>query len=380
MSQLHEPEHSDTATAGASTPLHLEPYLMPQSAGQFDLTVEMSDTDGPLAGYFEYNADVFDATTISRMQEHFQVFLEGLVEQPNQPLADLPLMTPQERHQVLVAWNNTRAGDAESRCLHDLFDEQAARAPEALAVVFEDQRLSYRELLRRANQLGHHLRHLGVGPDVVVGLCIERSLELIVGVLGILKAGGAYLPLDSEYPPKRIASMLDDARVPVLVTQQHLRSRLPDHQMPTVCLDTEWDTIARESTESPASGASTRDLAYVIYTSGSTGQPKGVMVEHGSVVNYVEALGAQSGLAPGDRFLQLASIGFDTAAEEIFTCLSRGATLVLRTGSMLDSVPGFLQKCREWHLTVLDLPTAYWHELTAGLRVESLEFPQRFTR
>ena len=375
MSQLHEPADSDTTTTAASTPLRLEPYLIPQSAGQFDLTVEMSDTDGPLSGYFEYNADLFDAATIDRMQEHFQVLLEGIVEQPNRSLADLPLMTPDERHQVLVAWNDTRAGYAERRCLHELFDEQAARAPEALAVVFEDQRLSYRELQRRANQLGHHLRYLGVGPDVVVGLCIERSPALLVGVFGILKAGGAYLTLDPEHPSKRIASMLDDARVSVLVTQQHLRPRLGDHQIPTVCLDTEWDTIARASAESPVSGASTRSLAYVIYTSGSTGQPKGVMVEHGSVVNYVQALGAQSGLAPDDRFLQLASMSFDTAAEEIFTCLSRGATLVLRTGSMLDSVPGFLQKCREWHLTVLDLPTAYWHELTAGLRVGSLEFP-----
>ena len=376
LTQLNERGISYKNNAsGASKQLHFEPYVIPQSAGQFDLTIEISDSNGLLTGCFEYNADLFDATTIARMQEHFQALLEGIVDQPNQLLADLPLMTPEERRQVLVAWNDTRVSYTETRCLHELFDEQVVRTPDALAVVFEDQRLSYRELHRRANQLGHYLGHLGVGPDVLVGLCVERSLELIVGLLGILKAGGAYLPLDPEYPTKRMASMLDDARVSILVTQQHLLPRLPDHQTHTVCLDTEWSTIARESDEPPVNGTTSGNLAYVIYTSGSTGKPKGVMVEHRSIVNYVEAIGAQTGLAPGDRILQLASVSFDTAAEEIFTCLLKGATLVLRTGSMLDSIPGFLQKCREWHLTMLDLPTAYWHELIAGLRIESLEFP-----
>ncbi len=375
MTQLNERGISyENNTSGASKHLHLEPYVIPQSAGQFDLTIEISDTDGPLTGCFEYNADLFDATTIARMQEHFQVLLQGIVDQPNQLLAELPLMTPEERRQV-AAWNNTRVSYTDTRCLHELFDEQVVRAPDALAVVFEDQRLSYRDLQRRANQLGHYLGKLGVGPDVLVGLCVERSLDLIVGLLGILKAGGAYLPLDPDYPTKRMASMLDDARVPILVTQQHLLPRLPDPQTRTVCLDTESSTIARESDEPPQSETTSGNLAYVIYTSGSTGKPKGVMVEHRSVVNYVEAFGTQSGPAAGDRILQLASLSFDTAVEEIFTCLLKGATLVLRTASMLDSVPRFLQKCREWHLTILDLPTAYWHELIAGLRVESLEFP-----
>jgi amino acid adenylation domain-containing protein len=365
-----------SGTAGSSKQLHFEPYVIPQSAGQFDLTIEISDSDGPLTGCFEYNADLFDAATVGRMQEHFQVLLEGIVDQPNQLLADLPLMTPEEHHQVLVAWNETRSSRAETRCLHALFDEQVVRTPDAMAVMFEDQRLSYRELHLRANQLGHYLSRLGVGPDVLVGLCVERSLELIVGLMGILKAGGAYLPLDPEYPTKRMASMLEEARVSILLTQQHLLARLPDHQQSrAVCLDTEWSAIARESGESPVNGTKAGDLAYVIYTSGSTGRPKGVMVEHRSVVNYVAAISAQARLGPGDRILQLASVSVDTAAEEIFTCLLTGAALVLRTGSMLDSIPGFLQKCREWRITLLDLPTAYWHELTAGLRRESLDFP-----
>ena len=376
MTQLNGGDRSyQTGTPGPTQQLHFEPYLIPQSAGQFDLTIEIADSNGPLTGCFEYNADLFDATTIARMQEHFQVLLEGIVDHPNQSLADLPIMTPQERRQVLVAWNDTRVSRIESRCLHELFDEQVVRTPDAPAVVFEDQQLSYRELYTRANQLGHHLRNRGVGPDVLVGLCVERSIELIVGLLGILKAGGAYLPLDPEYPTKRMASMLDEARVSILVTQQDLLARLPDRQTRTVCLDTEWGAIARESDEPPVSGTTSGNLAYVVYTSGSTGKPKGVMVEHRSVVNYVAAIGTQSGLGPGDRMLQLASVNVDTAAEEIFTCLLTGATLVLRTASMLDSIPRFLQKCREWHVTFLDLPTAYWHELTAVLRSEALELP-----
>ena len=377
MTQLNGEHHQsyDIGTPGASDQVLFEPYLIPQSAGQFDLTIEISDAGGPLTGCFEYNADVFDARTIARMQEHFQVLLEGILDEPNQSLADLPVMTPEERRQIVVAWNDTRTSDTEPHCLHELFDEQVVRTPDALAVMLEDQRLSYRELYTRANQLGHYLSNLGVGPDVIVGLCVERSFELIVGLLGILKAGGAYLPLDPELPTKRMTSMLDEARVSVLITQQHLLARLADHQSRAVCLDSEWSTIARESGAPPSKTTTDGNLAYVIYTSGSTGKPKGVMVEHRSVVNYVTAIGTHCRLGPGDRVLQLASVSVDTAAEEIFSCLLTGATLVLRTGSVLDSISGFLQKCREWHVTLLDLPTAYWHELVAGLRRESLEFP-----
>ena len=376
MTQLAERARWDgNGTPGPSAEVRFEPYVIPQAAGQFDLTIEISDSDGPLAGCFEYNADLFDATAIARMQEHFRVLLEGIVDEPDQLLVDLPLMTPEERRQVLVAWNDTRAGHTETRCLHELFDEQVKRTPDALAVMFEDQRLSYVELDTRANQLGHYLRSLEVGPGVLVGLCVERSSELLVGLLGILKAGGAYLPLDPEYPAKRMAAMSEEARVSIVVTQQHLLARLPANQPRAVCLDTEWSIIARESAEAPANRTTGRDLAYVIYTSGSTGKPKGVMVEHRSVANYVTAIAKQVRLGPGDRMLQLASIGVDTAAEEIFTSLSTGAALVVRTASMLDSIPGFLRKCREWRVTMLDLPTAYWHELVAGLRGESLEFP-----
>ncbi|MGQ0809754.1 MAG: amino acid adenylation domain-containing protein [Nitrospiraceae bacterium] len=356
-------------------PLQIKPYVIPQRTGQFDLTIEMSETGGALEGCFEYNADLFDAETIERMQEHFHVLLKGIVEQPGQPLSELPLMTADERRQVLVAWNDTRTKYSDTRCLHELFDAQVARAPEAVAVMHEERRLTYRELQRRANQLGHRLRKCGVGPDVLVGLCVERSVDLIVGLLGILKAGGAYVPLDPEYPKKRLTAMLEDARAPILVTQQHLNARLPDHDAQTIYLETSSSTIVQVDEECSASGVTSGNLAYVIYTSGSTGKPKGVMVEHRSVVNYAEAMATQVHLVPGDRTLQLASISFDTAAEEIFPCLMRGATLVLRTSAMLDSMSGFLQKCREWQVTVLDLPTAYWHQLATHLHAERLGLP-----
>ena len=377
LSPLDDPgsEQTHGPSNKRAMPVHFEPYVLPQHTGQYDLTIELADTGHGLQGCFEYHPGLFDHAAIVRMQEHFEVLLQSIVEQPHQKIARLPVMTPEEHRQILVAWNDTGAGYPEGRCLHELFDVQADRTPDGLAVVYEDQALTYRQLQQQANQLAHYLLNLGVGPEVVVGLCAERSLDLIVGLLGILKAGGAYLPLDPEYPTKRLASMLDDAQAPILVTQSHVASRLPDHHAQAVCLDTQCRAIEAASAVSPVSGSTSRNLAYVIYTSGSSGHPKGVMIEHRSIVNYTEAISTQSRVGPGDRVLQLASISFDTAAEEIFPCLLRGATLVLRTDSMLDSVPDFLRKCREWHVTVLDLPTAYWHVLTAQLRADMLELP-----
>ena len=365
-------KHGTTADA---MELQLEPFAIPQETGQFDLTVEIFDGPEQLYGNFEYSTDLYEVTTIRRMIGHFRAVLEGIVAEPKERISELPLTTADERHQLLVAWNDTKTESPGNRCIHELFEVQVKRTPEAVAVMYEDQQLTYLELNRRANQLGHYLQRIGVGPEVLVGICVERSLEMIVGLFGILKAGGAYLPLDPAYPRERLAFMLEDARAPVVLTQHKLRAELPTHGARVVCLDSEWEVIATESEKRPTSGVTTENLTYVIYTSGSTGKPKGVMIEHGSLVNYTEAVSDEIGLAPGDRMLQFASISFDTAAEEIFPCLLRGATLVLRTDSMLDSVPKFLRKCHEWRLTVLDLPTVYWHELTLRLSAESLVLP-----
>jgi amino acid adenylation domain-containing protein/thioester reductase-like protein len=253
------------------------------------------------------------------------------------------------------------------RCIHELVEAQVAQTPDAIAVVFEDGQLSYRDLNRQANQLAHHLRKLGVKPETLVGICVERSLAMVVGLLAILKAGGAYVPLDPNYPRERIALMLEDSQIAVLLTQQPHLGELPTHTAQVVCLDSDWPIIAQESSENLDPQAQLNNLAYIIYTSGSTGKPKGVMIEHRSLANFVQTASREYEIIPDDRVLQFASISFDTAAEEIFPALTQGATLVLRTQQMLRTIPAFLQTCGDWQLTVLDLPTAFWHRICAEL-------------
>src|SRR2546425_4295249 len=244
-----------------------------------------------------------------------------------------------------------------------MFEAQVERTPAAVAVIHEKEKITYGELNRQANQLANELRGLGVGPETLVGICMERSIEMIVGILGILKAGGAFVPLDPAYPEERLKLMLSDANPSVLLTQEKLRKSLPSHRAKVVCLDSNRDCPAEYNPDNPKRIGTANNLAYVIYTSGSTGNAKGVMVEHASLVNYIENAGLEFGVGHGDRVLQFASLNFDTSLEEIFTCLTRGAKLVLRSEEMLASIEGFLEKCREWAITVIDLPTAFWHEL-----------------
>ncbi|UCD34813.1 MAG: amino acid adenylation domain-containing protein [Nitrospiraceae bacterium] len=256
-----------------------------------------------------------------------------------------------------------------------MFEEQVEKTPHAAAVICDGQELTYRTLNDRANQLAHYLRKQGVGPEVLVGICVDRSLEMVVGLLGILKAGGAYVPMDPAYPQERLKFIAEDAGIFVLVALERLMAGFPADDNIVICLDRDWEDIARESKENPAHYASPDSMAYVIYTSGSTGRPKGVVIEHGSVACFTGAVILQYGIVPADRVLQFASISFDASVEEIYPCLASGATLVLRTDDMLTSVHDFLKKCAEWELTVLDLPTAYWHELVLGLETDKLTIP-----
>jgi amino acid adenylation domain-containing protein len=334
---------------------------------EFDLNLEITSTTAGVSCSFEYNTSRFDEATIVRMAAHFQTLLQGIVSDPEQHLSSLPLLTEAERHQLLVEWNDTHSPFPHQACLHELFEAQVERTPEALAVLAEGQQLSYGQLNRLANQLAHHLRTLGVGPDVPVGIYVERSPEMLIGILGILKAGGAYVPLEPSYPAERLAFMLQDSQVTVLVTQERLLPNLPEHDAKIVCLDTAEGLIACESEANPVRRTSPANLACLLYTSGSTGQPKGTLLQHRSLVNYTTAAAARYALAPGDRVLQFAPISFDASAEEIFPTLSSGAALVLRTDAMLTTPASFLQWCQEWAISVLDLPTAYWHTITLGL-------------
>ncbi|KAB8320090.1 non-ribosomal peptide synthetase [Tolypothrix campylonemoides VB511288] len=343
----------------------------------YPLTLEAMPAGQKLCLTIEYDSDRFDAATISRILGHFQTLLENIVNHPEQRISELSPLTVAERHQLLVEWNNTLVNYPQNKCIHELFEAQVERTPDAVAVVFEEQQLTYRELNAQANQLAHRLQALGVRPEVLVGIYIERSLKMLVGLLGILKAGGAYVPLDPAYPQERLAFMLEDSQVALLLTQKSLVNSLPKHEMQVICLDSDWETIATESVEKPLSLVTSENLAYVIYTSGSTGKPKGVMIEHKSLVNYTQTASVEYALQPCDRILQFSSISWDTSAEDIYPCLAVGATLVLRTPSMLDSVSTFLQKCQDWSLTVVNLPTAYWHELTAHLGLTKVSvFPK----
>lgn len=268
--------------------LVMEPYLLGHQRGaSFDISVMVLEAGSQFKICWRYNTDLFDRATIERMAGHFQVLLEGIVANPDCPIAQLPLLTEAERHQLLVEWNNTTAAYPRHKCLHQLFEEQVERTPDAVAVVFGDEQLTYRELNARANQLAHHLQKLGVQPEVRVGIFLERSLEMVVGLFGVLKAGGAYVPLEITFPGERLSYMLSNAQVGIILTQEKLISKLPDHQGQVLCLDRDWQVVADENAENPLSEVSAENLIYVAYTSGSTGKPKGIVIHHRRVVNFL---------------------------------------------------------------------------------------------
>ncbi|WP_414587305.1 amino acid adenylation domain-containing protein [Scytonema sp. PCC 10023] len=287
---------------------------------------------------FIYDSQRFESASVTRMVGHFQALLEGLVANPDQKLSHIPLLSATEQHQILIEWNNTQAPYPQEKCLHSLFEEQVQKTPDAIAVVFEEQRLTYSELNTRANQLAHYLQALGVGPEVLVGVCLERSVEMVVGLLGILKAGGAYVPIDPEYPEERLAYMLEDSQVKVLLTQEKLVARLAEQQAQLVCLDTNWQAISESSAENPHSVVLPHHLAYVIYTSGSTGKPKGAMNTHQAICNRLVWMQQAYQITPDDRILQKTPFSFDVSVWEFFWPLMTGARLVVaQPGGHRDS-------------------------------------------
>ncbi|MEH2062640.1 MAG: amino acid adenylation domain-containing protein [Nostoc sp.] len=315
-----------------------------------------------------YDASRFEYGTISRMLGHFVTMLSAIVANPQQHLGQLPLLTAWEQRQLLVEWNDTQVDYPQDLCIHQLFEEQVERTPDAVAVVFENQQLTYRELNSRANQLAHYLQTLGVGADVLVGICVERSLEMLVGLLGILKAGGAYVPLDPEYPTERLSFMLEDAQVKVLLTQQHLVEKLPEHiaQLELVCLDSDWEKIAQKSESSPENGAISSNLAYVIYTSGSTGKPKGVLVNHNHVTRLFAATEPWYDFNSIDVWTLFHSYAFDFSVWEIWGALLYGGRLVVVPYLVTRSPESFYELLCEEKVTILNQTPSAFRQLIAA--------------
>ncbi|HLF28782.1 MAG TPA: amino acid adenylation domain-containing protein [Anaerolineae bacterium] len=315
--------------------LSFKPVALEGRVSQFDLTLTAAQVNGELAVTLKYNTDLFDSTTMKRWLGHWQTLLESSLSASDRPVSTLNLLTETERRQLLVDWNDTRVERRDDRCIHERFQAQVERTPEAVALVFEDRQLTYRELNEQANQLARHLRPLGVGPEVLVGLCFEQSLEMIVGVLGVLKAGGAYVPLEPTYPQERLEFLLEDTRLPVLLTHSSLLARLPAERPQVVCLDTDWETIARESTDNLDDWAALENLVYVIYTSGSTGRPKGVMVEHRQLVNYVDGVSERIDFPAGASYALVSTVAADLGHTLIYPAVCSGGTLHIIAGERL---------------------------------------------
>lgn len=341
-----------------------------------DVALILQETTAGIQGNFEYNQNLFEETTISRLASNFQTLLEAIVTSSEQQISDYSLLSEEERITLLETWNNTQTEYPKDACIHQLFESIVEQMPEAVALVSGNLSLTYRELNAKANQLAHYLRKLGVKPDVLVAICVERSIEMVVGFLGVLKAGGAYIPLDPAYPQERRVYKLQDSQAPIILTQEQLIDWLPDHNAKLVKLDSDWSIITQES-EANLSNETTPDhLAYVIYTSGSTGKPKGVMITRNGLVNHAVAIAKQYDITACDRILQFSSMSFDIIVEELFPSLITGAAVILRPEDIVTSTSNFLQFTQQQKITVLNVPTAFWHELVNGLSLIKKTLPK----
>jgi len=345
---------------------------------KFDLSLSIQVKEAGLTAHWEYNTDLFNGETIERMNGHFLALLEGIIANPSERISQLPLLTKSEQQQLLIDWNNTEVDYPVDKCIHQLFEEQVERTPDTVAVIFEEQELTYNELNCRANQLAHYLQSLGVKPDELVGICVERSLEMIVGLLGILKAGGAYVPLDPDYPLERISLMLEDAGLKVLLTQQKLIDKLSESQanINIVCVDADLPVISKEEQKNLITTIKYSNLAYVIYTSGSTGIPKGVLVTHQGLLNLVFWHQNTFEITNLDKATQLAGTGFDAAVWELWPYLTAGASIYLVKPEILISLVELQKWLAAKKITISFLPTPIaeqllsleWTEINVSLR------------
>ena len=317
--------------------LHLQPQPVDTERVAHDLSLMLSEqVDGSIVGSLRYSTALFDAATIQRLAANFITLLHSIAARPEEPVSNLRLLADQEQKLLLGAWNDTSI-ESSSRCLHELFEEQVSRTPDDVALVFEDQQLTYSELNARANQLARHLRRLGAEPEARIGILVERSVEMMVGLLGILKSGAAYVPLDPDYPQERLSFMLADAQIKILVTESQLTESLPANTV-TVCLDQEWERLASESADRVDSGVKPANAAYVIYTSGSTGRPKGVIVCHQHVSNFITGMDQRIASDKPGVWLSVTSISFDISVLELFWTLARGYKVILHGSEQARSL------------------------------------------
>jgi amino acid adenylation domain-containing protein len=337
-----------------------------RGGAQFDLSCTVINVPNLQRVNIAYNTDLFDADTITRFIQHYTLLLDGVVARPDLHISELPILTEAERRQLLWAWNDTATDYPSDKCVHHLFERQAGQTPDALAVISQslqqrmEEHITYHELNRRANQLAHYLSKLGVKPGTCVGISIERSVEMVVGLLGILKAGGAYVPLDPAFPRERLAFMLQDSQVPVLLTQASLLNELPAHSARAICLDADWETIAQENAENPEGGATPADLAYILYTSGSTGKPKGVQIPHRALTNFLLSMQIEPGLTGNDVLVSVTTLSFDIAGLELYLPLITGAHVVVVSHEVAADGALLLKALDRYHATVMQATPATW--------------------
>jgi amino acid adenylation domain-containing protein len=331
---------------------------------KLDLSLYISDRPQGLSCVFEYSTDLFNADRIERMAQHLRVLLEAVVRNPAQRLSELPVITAEEEHRLLAKWNDTKVAYPSNARLHELFEAQAKKTPDAVALQFGGQEMTYSVLDNSANQLAHHLVTLGIGPEVLVGVCLERSIDMVVGVLAILKAGGAYVPLDPSFPQARLSHMVEDSKMTVLLTHRGLEEQLEVVPQAIVRLDSDWDEIAKLSADSaglPTAGSDSR--AYVLYTSGSTGKPKGVEISHKAIVNFLLSMQREPGFTADDILLAVTTLSFDIAGLELYLPLITGGRVVIASREDTHDPSRLMKHLREAEITVMQATPATWRGL-----------------
>ncbi len=327
---------------------------------KLDLMIVVDNRDDSIFGPITYNPDLFSPGTIRQIVGHWQTLLESAIADPEQRIAELPLLSAGEREQILVEWNDTHTDYPRNACLHELIQAQVERTPDAIAAACEQERISYRDLNARANQLARHLRKLGVGPEVLVGVCMDRSLDMMVTLLGIMKAGGAYVPLDPAYPKARLEFMITDSGLRFIICDNTSCSSVPEFAEQLICLDQRWPTIFLESKQDLSSGVSPENLVYVIYTSGSTGRPKGVLISHGALVNLVKSIQRWPGIDQHDRLLAITTISFDIAALELYVPLTVGACCVIAGREAAVDGYQLLKMLEDFKITAMQATPSTW--------------------